>query len=86
VGERDRMLHGSVPALLICDYIWIGLRTHPERVLGQACHQVWRLPGQLLCGRLLPDADDYDGEHDQDEPHDTDGEAERMGISVQLPC
>jgi hypothetical protein len=63
VGERDRVLSGSVRAL-IGDHRWIRPRdVHPERAAGQPSNQAWHLPGQLLCRRLLPDADDDEGKH-----------------------
>jgi hypothetical protein len=42
-------------------------------------------PGQFLWGRLLPDPDDHDGEHDQDKPHDGDGEDQHGGHQRSAP-
>ena len=48
---------------------------HPDHASDQRGKQTWRLHVQFVCRRLLPHADDHDGEQDQDEHHhDADGE------------
>jgi hypothetical protein len=58
---------------------------HPEQAPRQRGNQAWRLPGQFLCGRLLPDAGDHDGEHNQDKPHDGNGEDQHGGHQRSAP-
>jgi hypothetical protein len=58
---------------------------HPEQAPGQPGNQAGRLPGQLLCRRLLPASDDDDGEPDQDEPHGSGGEDQCGGHQRPAP-
>jgi hypothetical protein len=73
------------PELLTGDRRWIrAADMDPGQAPGQAGHQAWRLPGQLLCRRLLPDAGDHDCKRDQDEPHGPTAKMNTVGICVQL--
>ncbi len=58
---------------------------HPEHAPDRPGNQAWRFPCQLVCRRFLPGADDDDGEHDQDEPHGSDGEDQYGGHRRSTP-
>ena len=86
MGERDRVLNGSVPRAADrgSQMDPAGGRT-PRAGAGPAGQSGVALARSAPCWRLLPDADDDEGEHDQDEPHGSGGEDQRGGHQRSAP-